>query len=54
MPTYQESQKQYYSTRAETLKKFPDEQKKPCTCREEVWAGNTNKLTCLNCLRKKI
>ena len=53
MPTYQENQKQYFSTRAETLKKFREEQKKPCTCRYEVWAGNENKLTCLNCLRKR-
>ena len=27
MPTYQESQKQYYSTRAETLKKFATNKK---------------------------
>ena len=53
MPTYQESQKKYYSTRSQTLKKFRKEQEKPCTCREEEWAGNTNKLTCLICLRKR-
>ena len=53
MPTYQASQKKYYSTRSQTLKKFRKEQEKPCTCREEEWAGNTNKLTCLICLRKR-
>ena len=26
--------------------------KKKCECRIEVWAGNENKLTCLNCIRK--
>ena len=53
MPTFDEKQKKYYSTRAETLQKFRDEQKKPCGCRIEVWAGNENQLTCINCIRKR-
>ena len=53
MPTYNLNHKQYYSTRAETLRIFRDEEKKPCACRNEVWAGNENKVTCLNCIRKR-
>ena len=26
--------------------------KKKCFCRTEEWAGNFNKITCLNCVRK--
>ena len=53
MPTYNQNHKQYYSTRVETLRIFRDEEKKSCTCRTEVWAGNENKVTCLNCIRKR-
>ena len=53
MPMYNPNNKQYYSTRAETLKIFRDKEKKPCTCRYEIWAGKENKLTCINCLRPK-
>ena len=52
MPIYNEQHKNFYTTRAQTLKIFRDEEKKICTCRIEVWAGNENKLTCLNCIRK--
>ena len=53
MPTFNKNQKQFYSTRSEVLKKFRDEEKQPCHCREEEWAGNVNKLTCYNCFRKR-
>ena len=53
MPTFNKNQKQYYSTRSEALRKFRDEEKNPCHCRTEEWAGNVNKLTCLNCIRKR-
>ena len=53
MPHFNPNHKQYYSTRAETLKIFRDEEKKPCTCHYEIWAGNENKRTCLNCLRRR-
>ena len=52
MPIYNEAHKNFYSTRAQTLKIFRDEEKKKCECRIEVWVGNENKLTCLNCIRK--
>ena len=52
MPIYNANHRLYYSTRAETLKIFPDEEKKPCSCRYEIWAGNENKITCLNCVRR--
>ena len=52
MPIYNEQHQNFYTTRAQTLKIFRDEEKKICTCRTEVWAGNENKLTCLNCIRK--
>ena len=52
MPIYNEQHKNFYTTRAQTLKIFCDEEKKNCTCRIEVWAGNENKLTCLNCIRE--
>ena len=51
MPTYNPNHLQYYSTRAQTLKIFRDKEKKPCTCPYNIWTGNENKLTCLNCLR---
>ena len=51
MPIYNPNHKPYHSTRAETLKTFREEEKKPCTCRYEIWAGNDNKITCLNCVR---
>ena len=53
MPTFNKNQKQFYSTCSEVLKKFRDEEKQPCHCREEEWAGNIKKLTCYNCLRKR-
>ena len=53
MPHFNPNHKQYYSTRAETLKIFRDEEKKPCTCHYEIWAGNENKRTCLNCLQRR-
>ena len=53
MPIYNPNHKIYYSTRAETLKTFRDEEKKPCSCRYEIWAGNEHKLTCLNCIRRR-
>ena len=53
MPTFNKNQKQYYSTRSEVLRKFRDEEKNPCHCRTEEWPGNLNKLTCLNCIRKR-
>ena len=53
MPSFNPNHKQYYSTGAETLKMFRDEEKNPCSCRTEIWAGNENKLTCLNCVRKR-
>ena len=52
MPIYNELHKNFYTMRSQTLKIFRDEEKKNCTCRIEVWAGNENKLTCLNCIRK--
>ena len=52
MPIYNPKHKPYYSTRAETLKIFREEEKTPCTCRYETWAGNENKITCLNCVRR--
>ena len=53
MPTYDEKQKNYYSTRKQVLDKFREEQKKKCFCRTEEYAGNFNKITCLNCVRKE-
>ena len=53
MPTYDEKQKQYYSTRSVVLEKFCNEQKQKCYCTVEEWAGNFNQRTCLNCLRKE-
>ena len=53
MSIYNKAHKNFYSTRAQTLKIFRDEQKKKCECGVEVWAGNENKLTCLNCIRKR-
>ena len=53
MPTFDEKQKKYYSTRAEVLQKFRDELKEKCHCRIEFWAGNHNQLTRLNCVRKQ-
>ena len=52
MPTFSKKQKQFYSTRSEMFTKFRDEQKQPCLCQTEEWAGSTNKLTCYNCIRK--
>ena len=52
MPIYNASHRIYYSTRAETLKTFRAEEKKHCSCRYEIWAGNKNKITCLNCVRR--
>ena len=52
MPTYDEKQKHLYSTRKQVLDKFRKERKKKCFCRTEEWAGNFNKITCLNCVRK--
>ena len=52
MPIYNTNHKLYYSTRAETIKKFKTKKKKPCSCRYEIWAGNENKKTCLNCVRR--
>ena len=53
MPTFNKNQKQFYSIRSEVLKKFRDEEKQPCSCRTEEWAGNLNKLTCYNCIHKR-
>ena len=53
MPTFDENQKKFYSTRKEVLTKFRDEQKQKCSCRVEEWAGNLNELTCINCIRKQ-
>ena len=53
MPTYDEKQKQYYSTYKEVLDKFRNEQKRKCFCKMDKWAGNLNKITCLNCIRKE-
>ena len=53
MPIYNEAHKSFYSTRAQTLKIFREKQKKKCECRVKVWAGTENKLTCLNCIRKR-
>ena len=53
MPTFDEKQKKFYSTRKEVLQKFRDEQKQKCTCRIDEWAGNFNQITCLNCIRKQ-
>ena len=52
MPTYDEKRKNFYSTRKQVLDKFREEQKKKCFCRTEEWAGNFNKITCLNCIKK--
>ena len=53
MLIYQENQKQFYSTRADVLKLFREEEKKKCYCRTEIWAGNINKRFCYNCARKE-
>ena len=53
MPTYDKKQKNYYSTRKQVLDKFREEQKKKGFCRTEEYAGNFNKITCLNCVRKE-
>ena len=53
MPTCDEKQKIYYSTRKQVLDEFREEQKKKCFCRTEEYAGNFNKITCLNCVRKE-
>ena len=53
MLTCDEKQKNYYSTRKQVLDKFCEEQKKKCFCRTEEYAGNFNKITCLNCVRKE-
>ena len=53
MPTFDEKQKKCYSTRTEVLEKFRDEQKQKYSCRIDVWAGNHNQITCLNCVRKQ-
>ena len=50
MPIYNEAHKSFYSTSAETLKIFRDEQKKKCECCVMIWAGNENKF--LICIRK--
>ena len=53
MPTFNKNQKQFYSTRSKILTKFREEEKQPCLCRTEEWAGNVKKLTCYNCIRKR-
>ena len=53
MPIYQENQKKFYSTRAEVLKLFREEENKKCHCKTEIWAGNINKRFCFNCARKE-
>ena len=53
MPTYDEKQKQFYSTRSKVLTKFRSEQKQKCSCYVQEWTGNFNQLTCINCLRKE-
>ena len=50
MPTFQKSQKEFYSTRREVLKQFRDEEKQPCFCKEEKWVKQLYKETCLNCI----
>ena len=52
MPTFQKSQKEFYSIRREVLKKFRDEEKQPCFCKEE-WAKQLYKETCLNGICKQ-
>ena len=53
MPTYTKTQKQFYSTRSEVLKKFRNEEKQPCFCKEEEWSKKLYVTTCINCIRKK-
>ena len=53
MPTFDKNQKKYYSTRAEVLQKFREEEKQSCSCYTEVWAGKENRITCINCIRKR-
>ena len=53
MPTLNKNHKQFYSTRSEVLETFREEEKNPCFCRTETWAGNENKVTCLNCVRRE-
>ena len=47
------NQVKFYKTRKEVLKIFREEERQKCFCTTETWAGNTNKLTCINCLRKE-
>ena len=53
MPTCDKNQKKYYSTRAGILQKFREEEKQSCSCYTEVWAGKENRITCINCIRKR-
>ena len=52
MPIYKQLQKKFYSTRSEVLRIFRSEEKLKCSCQTDTWAGNENKITCFNCLRK--
>ena len=53
MPTYNEAHKPFYKTRDEVIKIFRNVEKQKCQCQSFTWAGNLNKATCLNCIRKK-
>ena len=53
MPTYTKTQTQFYSTRSQVLQKFRNEEKQPCSCQKEVWAGKENTITCINCIHKR-
>ena len=53
MPIYKKEQKDFYSTRADILKIFRNEEKQKCYCSIEIWAGNINKRFCYNCAQKE-
>ena len=54
MPICNPNHKIYYSTRAETLKTFRDEEKKTCSCRYEIWGATKINLPALIALEGKI
>ena len=53
MPLFDKNQVKFYKTRQQVLQIFRAEERKKCFCSTETWAGNTNKLTCINCIRKE-
>ena len=53
MPIFDKNQVKFYKTRQQVLQIFRAEERKKCFCSTETWAGSTNKLTCINCIRKE-